>query len=304
MRFSLMTEPHLGGTYEQMLSAARLAEERGLVSFARCDHFLTDRDPTPDATDAFVTLAGLARDTSTIRLCVLVTPITFRHPAVIAKSAASLDQMSGGRFDLGVGTGWMDFEHRSLGIDFPEWPERWERFEEALGYLEAAFGPGRSTFDGEHYRLDADVRPKPTGLRIVIGGSGAKRTPALAGTRADEYNFFLCPPDEAAARIATMREAAGQRRVEATVMGPVIVGSTDSDYRARLASFAAKFGNGRTPEEVESRYSSLGMVLGTPAQAAETVAGLEAAGVERIYLQWLDLADTDGIGEMLDVVLA
>ena len=303
MRFSLMTEPHLGGTYEQMLSAARLAEERGLVSFARCDHFLTERDPTPDASDAFVTLAGLARDTSTIRLCVLVTPITFRHPAVIAKSAASLDQMSGGRFDLGVGTGWMDFEHRSLGIDFPEWPERWERFEEALGYLEAAFGPGRSTFGGKHYRLDADVLPKPTGLRIVIGGSGAKRTPALAGTRADEYNFFLCPPDEAAARIATMWEAAGQRNVEATVMGPVIVGRTDSDYRARLARFAAKFGNGRTPEEVESRYRSLGMILGTPEQAAETVAGLEAAGVERVYLQWLDLADIDGIGDMLDVVL-
>ena len=298
-----MTEPHFGGTYEQMLAAARLAESRDLVSFARCDHYLSDQDPTPDASDAFVTLAGLARDTSRIRLCVLVTPITFRHPAVIAKSAVSLDQMSLGRFDLGVGTGWMEFEHQSLGIDFPAWPERWERFEEALGYLEAAFGPGHSRFEGKHYRLDADVEPKPQGIRIIIGGGGAQRTPALAGTRADEYNFFICPAGEAATRIATMREAARGRQVEATVMGPVIVGRTDAEYRDRLTRFAAGFGNGRTPEEVESRYREFGALLGTPARVAETVAGLADAGVDRIYLQWLDLSDLGGIEEMLDVVL-
>lgn len=303
MRFSLMTEPHFGGTYEQMLAATRLAENRGLVSFARCDHYLSDQDPTPDASDAFVTLAGLARDTSKIRLCVLVTPITFRHPAVIAKSAVSLDQMSGGRFDLGVGTGWMEFEHRSLGIDFPTWSERWERFEEALGYLEAAFGPGHSRFEGKHYRIDADVEPKPQGLRIIIGGGGPRRTPTLAGTRADEYNFFICPAEEAATRIATMREAAHTREVEATVMGPVIVGKTDAEYRDRLTRFAAGFGNGRTPEDVESRYRELGAIVGTPARIAETVAGLADAGVERIYLQWLDLSDLEGIDAMLDVVL-
>ena len=298
-----MTEPHFGGTYEQMLAAARLAESRNLVSFARCDHFLSDRDPTPDASDAFVTLAGLARDTSKIRLCVLVTPITFRHPAVIAKSAVGLDQMSGGRFDLGVGTGWMEFEHQSLGIEFPDWPERWERFEEALGYLEAAFGPGHSRFEGKHYRLDANVEPKPLGIRIIIGGGGARRTPALAGSRADEYNFFICPAEEAATRIATMREAAGERKVEATVMGPVIVGRTDTEYRDRLTRFAAGFGNGRAPEEVEARYREFGALLGTPGRVAETVAGLADAGVDRVYLQWLDLSDLSGIDEMLDVVL-
>jgi alkanesulfonate monooxygenase SsuD/methylene tetrahydromethanopterin reductase-like flavin-dependent oxidoreductase (luciferase family) len=303
VRFSLMTEPHLGGTYDQMLAAARIAESRGLVSFARCDHYLTERDPTPDASDAFVTLAGLARDTEAIRLCVLVTPITFRHPAVIAKSAAGIDQMSGGRFDLGLGTGWMEFEHNSLGIEFPEWPERWERFEEAIGYLEAAFGPGRSRFEGKHYWLDADVEPKPLGIRLIIGGGGARRTPTLAGARADEYNFFVCPASEAADRIATMRESAQGRNVEATVMGPVIVGKDDADYRERLERFTKAFGNGREPEQIESRYRAMGAILGTPSQVEETVAGLAHAGVDRIYLQWLDLGDPEGIESMLDLML-
>ena len=138
MKFSIMTEPHLGGTYDQQLEVARWAEAEGLVSFARCDHYLSGDDPTPDATDAFAVLAGLARDTTDIRLCVLVSPVTFRHPAVIAKNAVTIDQMSGGRFDLGVGTGWMELEHVNLGLPFPDWKERWIRFEDALNSLAAA----------------------------------------------------------------------------------------------------------------------------------------------------------------------
>ncbi|HEY6628209.1 MAG TPA: LLM class flavin-dependent oxidoreductase [Acidimicrobiia bacterium] len=302
MKFSIMTEPHLGGTYDQLLAAARLAEAKNLVSFARCDHFLTKREPTPDATDAFATLAGLARETSTVRLCVLVTPITFRHPAVIAKNAATIDQMSGGRFDLGVGTGWMDFEHASLGISFPGSSERWARFEEALDYLAAAFGPGRSSFEGQYYRIDAEVNPKPAGLRLVIGGSGMNRTPRLAGSRADEYNFFTCSPDEARAKIEVMRETAGDRQVEATVMGPAVVGATEADYRRRLDVFATRFGGGLSPDEVEKEWESSGEIFGVPDQAAERVAALEAAGVERIYLQWLDLADYDGLAETVELV--
>jgi alkanesulfonate monooxygenase SsuD/methylene tetrahydromethanopterin reductase-like flavin-dependent oxidoreductase (luciferase family) len=302
LKFSIMTEPHFGGTYDQMLAAVRLAEDKGLVSFARCDHYLSSRDPTPDATDAFATLAGLARETSTLRLCVLVTPITFRHPAVIAKNAVSIDQMSGGRFDLGIGTGWMDHEHQSFGIPFPDSAERWARFEEALDYLAAAFGPGRSRYEGRYYHLDAEVKPKPLDLRIVIGGSGKSRTPRLAGARADEYNFFVCTPDEAMARIVTMREAAGNRQVEATVMGPVVVGHTEAEYRKRLVDFAARFGNGRGPDELEEGWRRSGMIFGLPEQAAEAVAKFEAAGVDRIYLQWLDLADFNGLAATVDIV--
>lgn len=300
MRFSLMTEPHLGGTYDQQLEAARWVEAEGLVSFARCDHYLSGADPTPDATDAFAALAGLARETSDIRLCVLVTPITFRHPAVIAKNAATLDQMSGGRFDLGVGTGWMELEHTAYGLPFPEWPERWSRFEEALDYLDAAFGPGVAEYSGEHYSLHADVKPKPVGIRIVIGGSGRQRTPRLAGTRADEYNFFICPVDEARAKIEVMREAAGSRSVEATVMGPAIAGTSDERYRERLGKWASR--REMTPEVAEKTFIERGLLVGTPDRVAEQIAALEEAGVQRVYLQWLDLDDLDGMRDTVDAV--
>lgn len=295
-----MNEPHLGGTYHQQLEAALWAEAEGLASYARCDHYLSSGDPSPDATDAFAVLAGLARETSAIRLCVLVTPITFRHPAVIAKNAATIDQMSGGRLDLGVGTGWMDLEHSALGMPFPDWPERWARFEETLDYLDAAFGEAPGEFTGTYYSLDADVRPKPEGIRLVIGGSGPKRTPRLAGARADEYNFFVCPPETAKNRIAVMREAAGDRDVEPTVMGPAIVGADDDAYRRRLEAAAAR--RDKTPDELESSWAANGVVHGTPGKVAEQVAALGDGGVQRYYVQWLDLDDLDGMKDTVTVV--
>lgn len=295
-----MTEPHMGGTYDQQLDAARWAEAEDLVSFARCDHYLSGVEPTPDATDAFAVLAGLARETTKVRLCVLVTPITFRHPAVIAKNAATIDQMSGGRLDLGVGTGWMELEHEAFGIPFPDWSERWARFEETLDYLDAAFGDGRSEFAGEHYNLDANVTPKPTGIRAVIGGSGKTRTPTLAGTRADEYNFFICPADEAAEKVATMRAAAGKRPVEATVMGPALVGRDDRSYRDRLAAAASR--RGISAEDLEDRWVGAGIPIGTPDRVAETVSALEEAGVQRMYVQWLDLEDLDTMKDTVSIV--
>ena len=300
MKFSLMTEPHLGGTYDQQLAAAKWCEAEGLVSFARCDHLLSGGDPTPDATDAFAVLAGLARETSDIRLCVLVSPVTFRHPSIIAKNAATIDQMSGGRFDLGLGTGWMELEHVNLGIPFPEWPERWERFEESLDYLDAAFGEGHGKHDGKHYTLDAEVKPKPQGLRLVIGGSGPTRTPTLAGKHAHEYNSFISPPDEVRQKIEMMREAAGDRPVEATVMGGALVGHTEGEFQERLGRSAES--RGITPKELEERYVNNGFPVGTPDRVAETVANLEEAGVERIYVQWLDLDDYDGMVETVNIV--
>ena len=300
MLFSIMTEPQMGGTYDELLRVARLAESEGLYSFARSDHLAWSPEPAPEATDAFATMGGLARDTDTVRLAVLVTPITFRHPAIIAKNAATIDQMSGGRFDLGVGTGWNDFEHDALGIPFPEDSERWARFEDALGYLEAAFGDGRGTHSGPFYSLDLDVRPKPTGIRLIVGGSGPRRTPTLAGTKADEYNVFICPVDEARAKILVMREAAGDRLVEATMMGPVTVAATDAELAGLIAAAAGR--RNITSDEMILRWNKAGKLFGTPTQLREKLAALEEAGVERLYLQWLDLADYDGLARMVDLV--
>lgn len=300
MKYSIMTEPQMGGSYDEILRTARLAESEGLYSFARSDHLAWGREPAADATDAFATMGGLARDTASVRLCVLVTPITFRHPSIIAKNAATIDQMSGGRLDLGVGTGWNEFEHEALGIPFPESSERWRRLEDAVDYLRAAFGEGHGTHDGPFYSLDLDVKPKPTGLRLVIGGSGPKRTPRLAGTRADEYNFFMCPADEARAKIQTMRQAAGDRKVEATMMGPVTIAGSDGELAERLVAAAGR--RDITSDELISRWEKAGLMFGTPNQVREKIAALEEAGVERIYLQWLDLSDYEGLVRMLELV--
>jgi len=302
MRFSIMTEPQMGGTYDELLRAARLAESEGLYSFARSDHLAWSPEPAPEATDAFATMGGLARDTDTVRLCVLVTPITFRHPAIIAKNAATIDQMSGGRFDLGVGTGWNDFEHDALGIPFPEDSERWARFEDALGYLEAAFGEGHGTHSGPFYSLDLDVRPKPTGIRLIIGGSGPRRTPTLAGAKADEYNVFICPVEEARAKIQVMREVAGVRVVEATMMGPVTIAGTAAELADLIGAAAGR--RNITSDELTLRWEKEGRLFGTPTQVREKIAALEEAGVERLYLQWLDLADYDGLARMVELVRA
>ncbi len=305
MEFAVMTEPQIGGTYDQLLAVARWAEDRGLVSFARSDHYYSSREPRPDATDAFATLAGLARETSTIRLAVLVSPITFRHPAVIAKNAATIDQMSDGRFDLGVGTGWMDLEHEAFGLPFPAWSERFSRFEESLEYLRAAFGPGQGTFNGAHYSLEADSQPTPTGLRTIIGGSGPVRTPTLAGRYADEYNHFTAPPDTLAPKIEVMRESAeasgrDPAAITVSVMGPALVGADDASYRQRLAAAAAE--RDSAPEDLEQRWADMGFPMGGPDQAQSSLAALEAVGVDRIYVQHLDLSDWDGLTETMEAL--
>ena len=307
MDFALMTEPQMGGTYQQMAAAARWAEEQGFVSFARSDHYYTSEDQRSDATDAWVTLGGLARETSTIRLCVLVTPITFRHPGVIAKSAATVDQMSGGRLDLGVGTGWMEAEHEAFGFAFPPWSERFDRLGEAVQYLRTAFADAEGKFEGAHYRFHADARPKPSGTRMIIGGSGPRRTPALAGRYADEYNSFAGPASNLVPRVAAMRNAAEEAgrdpgSIGVSVMGQIHAAPDAASYRELLAKEAAR----RNVEvtEVEGRIESSGVPYGTPDQVGTALARLSEAGVDKYYLQRLDLSDLDGLESVWAAVRA
>lgn len=303
MEFALMTEPQMGGTYDQLLAIARLGEQRRLVSFARSDHYYSSADPAANATDAFATLAGLARDTETIRLCVLVSPITFRHPAVIVKNALTIDEMSGGRFDLGIGTGWMDAEHEAFGLDLWPMAERFGRFDEALHYVRAAFGPQPSAYTGDYYQINADVRPGPTGpLPLIVGGTGKKRTPTLAGRFADEYNQSPAPTGALALNIATMRAAATEAgrdpdSIVCSVMGSVLVGLDEGSYCDSLEEAAAA--RDTKPDELEQQFKTKNMPIGPPHRAQEVLAGWEAAGVKRFYVRHMEVDDLDLLDEKL-----
>jgi len=288
MQLGLMTEPQAGGTYERLLELARWAEANGLDAFARSDHYL-DGERSAPTTDALTSLAGLARETSRIQLVVLVTPLTFRHPAIIAKTAATIDEMSGGRFALGIGTGWMEEEHEAFGIPLPDLRERFSRLYETLAYVRAAFD-GSGGFRGRHYELaPIDVLPRPTGpLPIVVGGGGMRRTPTIAGRFADEYDMFVTDAATIRRRIETMQEAAtaagrDPATIRVSVMGPAVVAETDAEYQRLLADRAAKRGIS-VPEYVQL-LEERNVPRGTAGQAREILAGLEDLGVDRYYIQ-------------------
>lgn len=299
MQFVLMTEPQLGMTYETILDLARWAESAGLDGFSRSDHYTFGGFDGPHATDAFATLGGLARETSRIDICVLVSPITFRHPAVIAKMAATIDEMSGGRLRLGMGTGWMEKEHSDFGIDFHDQGGRFDRLEEALEYLHHAFGRKDGPFEGDHYRLEEPmVRPIPSNLPIIVGGAGPSRTPRIAGTWADEFNLMLMDLDDIRVRIERARQAAAAAgrdpdSILMSMMTGAIVGTDQAAYESNLARIAAEDPFGRDPERLVERYEERGAPTGTTDRARETVARLEEAGIQRLYIQHFGPYDHD-----------
>jgi alkanesulfonate monooxygenase SsuD/methylene tetrahydromethanopterin reductase-like flavin-dependent oxidoreductase (luciferase family) len=298
MDFALMLEPQAGGSYDELLRLARWAEDYGLVSIARSDHYLNGPE-SAEATDALTTLAGLGRDTSRIKLTVLVTPLTFRHPAIIAKTAATVDQMSGGRLELGVGTGWMESEHEKFGIELPDLRTRFSLLYEHLAYLSAAFGRSGPGYQGRHFELDEiEVKPPPTGsLPIIIGGSGMKKTPSYAGRFADEYNMFICPLDTLAERRRVMSEAAvaagrDPSAVRISMAGPIVVGADAAEHLELLEKNAAE--RDMTLDELRELYATRNILHGTFDEVASRIEGLEAAGVSRYYYQrYAPLSDVD-----------
>ncbi len=296
VELGLMVEPQVGGTYARLRDLAQWAEHQGLDAFARSDHFL-DQDRSADATDALTTFGGLAEATVAIQLVVLVTPLTFRHPAVIAKTATTLDEMSGGRFALGVGTGWMQSEHDAFGIDLPPLAERFDRLFETLSYLRTAFGSSEG-FEGSYYRLDPiSVLPHPTNVPIVVGGSGPRKTPTFAGRFADEFNLFVTDSDTLAERIATMRAAAVEAdrnpdAVKVSLAGPAVVAEEESGYRSLLDMRGAR--RNLSADEYEAFLVEHNVPHGTRATARTSIDTLEDIGIGRYYVQeYRDLADID-----------
>ncbi len=301
----------VSGTYERVLEAARWAEANGFAAFALPDHYLMAMDEEKageiPAPDALIQLAGLARDTERIELVVLVSPITFRHPAVLAKSAIEISRMSGGRFMLGVGTGWMDREHEVFGFDYPEPKERFERLEDALGYLAAVFAEEPTGHDGRFYQLEKfPIQPRPPApVPMVIGGMGPHKTPRLAGTYAREFNVYPAAPDEFRARIERARAAAVTAGRDPDAMrlsssGQVVAGETEAEYLDKLAAVAADAG--RTVEEIQEHYDKRNTPRGTYGQVSELLGEMADAGVSRFYLQRLGTETLDETAALLDAI--
>lgn len=295
MLLRVFTEPQQGASYDQLLSAARLAEASGFDAFFRSDHYLRmgPGSPLPGPTDAWVTLAGLARETSTIRLGTLVSPVTFRHPGILAITVAQVDAMSGGRVELGLGTGWFDAEHHAYGIPYP--PAVGDRFDLLGEQLEIVSGlwsaPDTFSFTGRHYTLtESPALPKPVqrpGPPIVMGGAGMVRTPRLAARFASEWNAPFLPFDDYAptrGRVLAACEAIGRDPSSLVTSAALVVciGSDDAEIRRRAEAI------GREVEELK-----LNGICGTPAEAIEQLARWGAAGAQRVYLQLLDLDDLD-----------
>jgi F420-dependent oxidoreductase-like protein len=292
----IFTEPQQGATYDDLLAVAREAETLGFDAFFRSDHYLTMGAGLgePGPTDAWVTLAGLARDTERIRLGTLVTAATFRLPGPLAIAVAQVDAMSGGRVDLGIGSGWFEQEHAAYGIPFPPLGERFDRLEEQLaivtGLWETPVGE-RFSFDGKHYQLtDSPALPKPVQAPrppVIIGGWGKARTPALAARYADEFNVPFPPLGDFRPQIDTVSaacEAAGRDPGSMTWSAAVVVccGEDEETFRRRAAAI------GREPDEVRANGAA-----GTVDEVTDTLAAYVEAGAERIYLQVLDLHDLD-----------
>ena len=296
MDLRIFTEPQQGASYDDLLAVALVAEELGFDAFFRSDHYLKIGDMTglPGPTDAWITLAGLARDTSRIRLGTLVTAATFRLPGPLAISVATVDAMSGGRVELGIGSGWYDDEHTSYGIPFGSVKERFDRLEEQREVITGLWEtPDGETYshDGSHYPItDSPALPKPLQRPrppIVIGGGGAKRTPRLAATYAQEFNMPFSSVEDtkgAFGRVRAACETAGRDPDELTYSAAqvVCVGTDEAEVERRAAEI------GREPDELRRNC-----VAGTPAEAVARLRAFQEVGVTRAYLQVLDLHDLD-----------
>jgi F420-dependent oxidoreductase-like protein len=294
--FRVFVEPQQGATYADQLAVAKAAEALGYSAFFRSDHYVAmSGDGLPGPTDSWVTLAGLARETTSIRLGTMVTSATFRYPGPLAISVAQVDEMSGGRVELGLGAGWFEAEHKAYAIPFPPLGERFERLREQLDIITGLWTtPVGETFDytGKHQSIaDSPGLPKPVQRPhppIIIGGGGPKRTPALAATFAAEFNAPFMSLDDLTAtydRVRTAVEEAARAPDSLTYSAAFVVcaGRDDTQVATRAAAI------GREVDELRGNSP----LVGTPNEIVDKLAPFTEAGVQRVYLQLLDMADLD-----------
>jgi len=295
MKLRIFTEPQQGASYATLRAVALAAEELGFDAFFRSDHYLAmGQAGQPGPTDAWATLAALAVETSRIRLGTLVTAATFRLPGPLAITVAQVDQMSGGRVELGLGAGWFEREHAAYGIPFPPLGERFARLGEQLAIITGLWATADGdtfSYAGTHYQLtDSPALPKPAQRPrppVIVGGLGARRTPRLAADFADEYNVAFQTVQDTAAAFARVREAceaAGRDPASLTysIAHTVVCGKDEAELRRRAAAL------GREADAV----LAVGLT-GTPGEVAAKIGAYAEIGAERVYLQVLDLTDLD-----------
>jgi F420-dependent oxidoreductase-like protein len=320
VRFALMIEPQQGLSYADQLAIVQRAESVGFESFFRSDHYQSFPGPAGEpTTDAWAVLAGLARETSTITLGTLVSPVTFRHVGNLAKVVTTVDEMSGGRVEFGLGAGWNEEEHEQLGLPFPEIGERGDLLEEQLAVLHGLWGePDGWSFEGRHVRVrNALFYPKPVARpgrpvgpngaarpRILTGSSGSARAMRIAARYADEFNLSSASPDGARGWYAKLDEACraigrDPGSIGRSVMAGVLIGRDEDEVTRRkgelLRSFANESGGDEWFDAREPRW-----VLGTPDEARAMVRRFEEAGAERIMLQDFLPRDLDMVSEMAE----
>ncbi|MDX2973769.1 LLM class F420-dependent oxidoreductase [Kribbella solani] len=295
MLLRIFTEPQQGATYDDLLAVAKKTEENGFDAFFRSDHYLVmgPNDGLPGPTDSWITLAGLARETQRIKLGTLVSSATFRHPGVLAISVAQVDQMSGGRAELGLGAGWYEAEHKAYGLDFPDTPGRFDLLTEQLelitGLWDTPVGE-KYDFAGKHYQIsDSPALPKPVQQNppIIIGGAGKKRTPALAAQYAAEFNAGFRSVEETQTLFERVRAACAAigrdpKTLALSTAHTVVVGKDDAQVKQRAEAI------GRDVEELKANG-----IAGTPAEVVDRLGRFAAAGSDRQYVQIMDLHDLD-----------
>lgn len=311
MRFALMTEPQMGLTYADQLAVALRAEAAGFDGFFRSDHYesFPGRTDAP-TTDAWAVLAGLAREVPRITLGALVTPVTFRTPGNLAKVVLTVDEMSGGRIELGLGAGWHADEHRRHGFPFGEIGERADKLEETLEIVHGLWEePDGWSFLGTHYALeDSFFRPKPGTLpgrnggrpRIITGGQGSPRGYRIAARWADEFNISSASPEVVAQKMAALddacravgREPASLAR---SAMVGVLIGRHEAELRAREAALATAFGDSGEDFDTWLEIRRPRWIHGTPEQARAQIRRFAEAGMERLMLQDFIATDLDMI---------
>jgi F420-dependent oxidoreductase-like protein len=308
MRFALMTEPQQGLVYDEILALARTAEEAGLEAFFRSDHYASfPGESGLPTTDAWATLAGLARETITIRLGTLVSPVTFRLPGNLAKVIQTVDEMSGGRIEAGFGAGWNDEEHAQLGLPFPTLAERYDMLEEQMAIIHGLWTePDGWSYEGAHWQVRGarrhgeiargDRRHPP----IIFGGEGHRRLARLVAAYGDEFNRLSASPENVAAAYGRVRAACAELgrdpdEIVYSAMTGVLVAETEGDLRTRVADLLGALGQEDADGDAWLADRRHRWVMGTPDEAHERVRALEAAGTQRIMLQDFIPRDLDHV---------